>query len=476
MTNESYEPAQEEENEGGFTFSEFFRIVLKKIWWVLGISVAVALIVGLVNMYALKPGKIEYELTFMIEYPNSADRLNPDGTPFRYESIIYSDRLNAVKEANDEFANIDVDKMTTSRSISISEATRTEAQTVSDLGIYTIKAKGSYFSSEKQASEFLRAVCEKAVSEITAMVENSDYSASLVAYQSNTTFADRIASLEAQQTFLLAEYDKLMEQYGKDIVNGKAINAYRSELAAALNGDIRISNLKTDLELNRYLLSESPSEVELKIDKLDRQKRMNDSIISQQYEEMAKTAKILASQGVSGDKYDAAYVPFTTVISSLQEENIRLSREITELKISIGYEYVDTGSVDENGDSIFELQKPESLTPVNSEKFSSDMETLYTIMQAQTDTCKTVIGTLYREKSKAVLQQNNVSVSGGQSTILLAAVGFVVALILSAIVVYCIERFKQNSKQAAAVRTAPSASPELKLEAAVTEEKKKDKE
>lgn len=470
MTNESYESAQEEENEGGFTFSEFFRIVLKRIWWVLGISVAVALIVGLVNMYALTPGKIEYELTFMIEYPNSADRLNPDGMPFRYESIIYSDRLNAVKEANDEFANIDVDKMTTSRSISISEATRTEAQTVSDLGIYTIKAKGSYFSSEKQASEFLRAVCEKAVSEITEMVEKSDYSANLVAYQSNTTFADRIASLEAQQTFLLAEYDKLMEQYSKDIVNGKAINAYRSELAAALNGDIRISNLKTDLELNRYLLSESPSEVELTIAKLERQRDMNEAIIAQQYVEMEKTAERLKGEGVSGDKYDSAYVPFTTVISSLQEENIRLYREISELKISIGYKYR------ENTDGKKELYLPEDAQPIDNTKFSKDMETLYGIMRAQTDTCKTVIGTLYREKSKAVLQQNNVSVSGGQSTILLAAVGFVVALILSAIVVYCIERFKQNSKQAAAVRTTPSASPELKLEAAVTEEKKKDKE
>jgi len=47
----------EEEREDGFTISDIFRVIGKRIIWILSISVVVALIVGLVVQFAINPGK-----------------------------------------------------------------------------------------------------------------------------------------------------------------------------------------------------------------------------------------------------------------------------------------------------------------------------------------------------------------------------------------------------------------------------------
>ena len=455
----AYEEEREEER-GGFSFAEFFHVIGKKvrILTILGIALAAALILGLVNMFVLKPGKVQYEMTFMIEYPNSENKLLPDGTPFRYESIIYSDKLNAVKDSDEKYSGIDVEKMTTKRNITISEATRKDQQTISDLGIYTIRVTGDYFSDATQASDFLRAVCDNALDDLLTMIEKTDYSANLVSYNTNTTYSDRIDRLEEQKDFLLEQYDKLMAKYGNELIDGKAINAYRSELSVALNGDVRISALRQELKNKRYLLHEKPEEILENIEGLNRERVRNEAQLVSLREEVENLYKVYGENPTGG--LINAFEVFHTRIAELVARNAVIDVEIEELFVSLGYV--------KDGDAWIEPNGVGSAVPVTSEKFKSDMEKLYVVMTEQTTTCKTVIQKLYQDKSKVVYQQDGVVVvNGGTSTILMAAIGFIGAFVVAAVAVYFIGRHKDNRLTVAAAEPVS----ELKLEAAVSEEK-----
>ena len=100
----------EEERESGVTFRDICRMIGKRIWWVLGISVLIAVAAALIVAFVLNPGSDTYSVAFMIEYPNG-NTTYPDGTSLRYETIVYAENLQEVKESDEAFADIDIKKM-----------------------------------------------------------------------------------------------------------------------------------------------------------------------------------------------------------------------------------------------------------------------------------------------------------------------------------------------------------------------------
>ena len=85
------------EEESGITFGEICHLVKKRIWWILGISVIVALVASLLFGFVINRGKNDYSVTFMVEFPGVSDRQYPDGTTFNHASMVYAAQLEAAK-------------------------------------------------------------------------------------------------------------------------------------------------------------------------------------------------------------------------------------------------------------------------------------------------------------------------------------------------------------------------------------------
>ena len=54
------------EEESGITFGEICHLIKKRIWWILGISVIVALVASLLVALVFNRGKNDYSLTFRV--------------------------------------------------------------------------------------------------------------------------------------------------------------------------------------------------------------------------------------------------------------------------------------------------------------------------------------------------------------------------------------------------------------------------
>ncbi len=435
----------EDERENGFTLSDILRVIGKRIVWILAISVVVALIVGLVVQFAINPGKREYEMTFMIEYPGDEDLKYPDGvTDFRYESMIYAENLDTVKKSKAEYSNIDTAKMTATRSITIEQASRGEGEYERDLGIYTVKVKGSYFKDSEQAASFLRDVFQNSLAKVTTMVSDMDFGSTLATFSSLNDYNARIAVLKAQQNYLLGMYDKYSD-FGRFIYNdnagsSKSLSLFRAECSVALDGGnseaLHLSTLERELSNNRYRLSETTA------DKIASENAVNAQIEAMRLEKEKNTLQISMLENeiknivdISNDKLDfgsEAFQPFNSQITSLTMRNAEIEKETELLCESIGWKY-ENGVVNK-GEVVFK----------DDAEFKANLNKLYKVMEEQTNACKKVIVALFAEESQIIAEQEAVSVSGGSSLIMLAGVGFVGAFCVATIVFFCIDRHKQK--------------------------------
>ncbi len=457
----------DEEQQSGITFGEICSMIWKRIIWILAISVVVTVVVGLLAKFVINPGKTEYEITFMIDYPDSNRKIYPDGREFRYQTIVYADNLEAVKNSDERFKNVDTEKMASSQDIKIKEQSREVTSTeVQDLGIYTITVKGKYFNGAKQVNDFLHALCDYTLKTIVTKVDDKNFNASLVGYDSVATFERQIEILENQQKFLLDQYDAYNTLYGNFTYENKTINVYRSDLVNIFNGElVKLSVLKEDLSNNKYLHKQTEKDILTKIASLNREKEKNDAILANLNKRLAELIE-LYKDTVSTE---FTFEPFHTEIVSLEKRNAQIDVDIAEYYTAIGYLEQPDGS----------WLKPSDTKVVDETNFREDLEYLHGLIVEQTALCKSVVTALYATESSFVYEQSNAVVTASGSTLMYALVGFAGAFILSGLV-FCI--VDKNRAKKTAVKAQAKAADEgaenaaLRLEAAVAsdEEDKKD--
>ena len=428
---------EEEKEQDGLTFAGILHAIGKKIWWILGISVVVAIVVALLTVFVSNPKQREYQMSFTLEYPDKKEMKIPGtSSDFRFDSFIYAEKLEAVKQSDESFSNIDVDAMTAKGAISIAEETRDQR---TETGIYVIRIKGNYFKNTKQATDFIRALCNYTCDELVGYAAKMKYGAALASYDSLPTYDAKIQAIERQQKILLSTYDAYMENYGDYVaVNGQLISTYRAELSAALeNKEVRLSIVKADLSNNRYLLTEKEADVMQTIRTLEIEREKNELQIKALNRQIDEYHSIPAQ--VTGA--DDEYAPFFAEVATLTKRNAEIDTEIKELYASVGKNYVYNEAEDKW--TVEEGERPDAT------KFEEDLAKLYAIMQAQTKTCEDVVHALYANQTHVSFFQSSTSIGGGSGYITRAVIGFVAAFLLASVVFVCLDRTKQNKMRIA---------------------------
>ena len=221
------------EEESGITFGEILHLIKKRVWWILGISVIVAIIAALAVGLVFNRGKNDYTLTFIVDFPGVENNEYPDGTSFNYEEIVYSDQLEAAKASNESFSEIDTAKMAAGDITIVAETrevTNGTTTTTENTGSYTITVSSAYFTDEDQATAFLRAVLDQTIARVNEIAAGMDFTANLSDYTAASTYDAQLTALRNQQTFLLARYDELIAtgKYDSFTYDGKSLSTLRA--------------------------------------------------------------------------------------------------------------------------------------------------------------------------------------------------------------------------------------------------------
>ena len=438
-----------DEEKSGVSLRDILRMIGKRIWWILGISVLVALIAGLLFGLVLNRGKDVYSVAFMLEFPGNT-AYYPDGTPFRYESIVYAENLQRIKDSDEQFSGLDVQKMSSEEDgIAIFERTRAgeENDTVVYTGIYEIRVGSGYFKSEEQAAVFLHALVELTIDEVNVRFSSLDFTAWEANYENSDSYADRVSALRRQYAYLLDEYDSYLATgaYASFLYEGRPLSALRNELSALLS--TRIGNLETELANKGYIFSETELASTLnKIEALQLESRQNALRIRALESELEKLYDIYGT-GMSASQLDT-FESFHETIRTLTDRNAEISYEVGRLYRSAGY-------TDPNDDGIWtDGEVWTEGTSLATEAFDAELEAVKAKLMEQTATCKQAIGGLYKTYSYVAFEQSGIRViSGGVDPFLAAAAGLVAAFLLASLV-FCMADYPKYKKRQEALQAA----------------------
>ena len=442
------------EEESGITFGEICHLVKKRIWWILGISVIVALVASLLFGFVINRGKNDYSVTFMVEFPGVSDRQYPDGTTFNHASMVYAAQLEAAKASNESFANIDIDGMSSNGGISISAETTGENNTTVYTGVYTITVSSAYFDSADQASDFLRAVLDQTIATVNAKISGMDFTARLSGYDSlnsYTAYGDRLAILRRQQDYILERYaavtgdtqsdsdtttqTQTTATYGSFQYEGKSISALYAEAQT-------IGNLLSDLEknyaMNRFVYLPEGSKAEDYKEAAESWAKQ----IKNNEEEMLFYKEQFANSVITAGYYEQR-------VLELEQENRGLEAQIE----AIGYTY------DQADGTVSEALDADTIRAANA-AFGEQVDNMFETIKTNSETAKSALVALFAAESQIVYQQSGVTTIVNTTNIILVAVAALVVAFLIACIVFCAADYPAYKRERDAKRTAAVAAPE----------------
>lgn len=408
------------EEEQGLTIGEIFKVIFKRVWWVIGVTAAALIVAVLLIQLIYNKGKVEYSVSYELVYPGSESNLYPDGTEFALSDIVSFATLESIQASDEEkFGSIDIKSMAAEDDISITKVT----DDASGGTYFKIDVLAKYFKSNEQAADFLRALAENPVVKINAMVGDAEYQFNLTAYDLAKTYEDKIAYLSAQKTYILSMYDELIGKNSEYLyyeVNGSSLSNYRLGAEAAYT-DQDYQAIVNDLKVNQYVYDGEYESVSLNSRKaaLEKQKEENNTKIENLEEERTK---LLNSANSSINTVES----FNTEIIKLVNANSDIDVELADIEKALAD--IESNS---SGHAIFD----EKLAAIRAN------------LAAEAETLKTVRSAFYSEKSRADYKGNKITADGGMNIILAALIGAVIGFLVVAIVIYIIDAPKYKREK-----------------------------
>ena len=412
--------------EYGITIGELFKVIFKRIWWVIGVTVAVMAVAVLLVQLWYNPEERQYAISYDIRFPNSSSGQYPNGTELRVSDSILIDSLNNIKngtcsEGDDnacDFSDIDIEGMVNNDAISITAITsETNESGEPTITGYRLTVSTKYFKDREQATAFIKKVAQYPVDKAQYIVENALYTYNLTQYDTGTSYEAKIASLINQKNYVMGIYDFIKSNYGEAYrplgSSDKTISDYITEANNIFDSRIQNAYYNTvtanyyiwDTETFKLTANNSIATTRIEI-------ANNEAIIS------ALEAKIaeLDKNGNSFDRIEA----YHEKIASYVEKNAQLENKIKTTEETLAK---------------IELYETDPDAIAAKAEFDAQLDRTRDKLANLTDTAKSLQIATYRNESMVLYVNNVIETEGGINIILAAVIGAVLGFVIVSAVI-----------------------------------------
>lgn len=215
----------------GLSLKDIYNIIMKKKFYLI-ISFLIFFIAILIGIYGFY-NKINegYELNVSYSWYGIENNNYANGKRFNYYDIISKSNIKQVKDSDDKYSDIDVERLAESLSIK------------KDKEEYLIKVSNYNFPNKNIAKDFLYELIHLPYQEALSL--SFDYEAYLKAYDDASKIISKINYLEKQMSLLITGYSDLIDNFGDINVLGSSI---RSKLE-----EVEVYNLNHPLDQYKFL-------------------------------------------------------------------------------------------------------------------------------------------------------------------------------------------------------------------------------
>lgn len=431
-----------EEEEKGISIGEIFKIIFKRVWWVVAVTAAVMIAFLCVVQFWYNAEKQVYTVSFDIRLPSFKENDDgtisekyPDGTVLKVADSVLLENLQFIKdeiflpesERTGKFSNIDIQKMVNEDDVALNRTIQENADKTYEYH-YTLEITKKYFKNSKQAVDFVKSVAEFPVNNAKRMVNGMNYSERLLKYDKYPTYEEKINALIEQKKYLAETYENLKELYGGDYVpaglnSTKSIDEYILDLIDVFDPRQQ-EEMRNVVSANYYVYDTQTylDTAEAKIKAFEVEISENEKRIEAQ---RIERDKLTANGGIQET------TEFDKIIADLTDKNAVMLNEIekTEKTRSEIEKYIADGS---------KVKFDESLNEIRAQ------------LEETTQTLKAVNVATYDEKAQAIYVNNKVVVEGGLNIVLAAVIGAALGFVIVSVVILIIDLPKYKRQKLAA--------------------------
>ncbi len=346
----------------------------------------------------------QYQIPSMIQKENEDGIITSvsylDGTPFNVNSLVTLENLRNVKKSNDDFSNIDVEKMFDNTDVTASFSGTGDYQ-------YLLSIKKSYFKDANQAKLFFASIINLPLDNSKTLVKSTNNSLYLEhAVSDGLSLTEEIDNLINQANHITNTYNNLVttaSQYGKYkvMLDGKLIDINEMKVVAQSKIDVLHLDLYiNEVESNHYVRNLSDQKVRDKI-----QETYNNLVAAQA--ELDQKINNYNSMIQAGTMLNANYNNYIYCMDKKVE---------VDYNVEVYKGYLDNG--------------------IESPEFEAKLNEIVNILRDITEELTFVQKEIYQEELNTIFYEYNsvVTEAGKLSSIIVIAVSVVVGLVIAAIV------------------------------------------
>lgn len=418
----------EAERREGVTMGDVFRTVKRRLWYILGAAVLFTVAMTLMLAFVVNPLLATYSMEFLLIFPEAGNSTYPDGAPFFYQDIVSPDFLAMAKESDEKFSGIDLNKMTKNGDITIEAEKVTENEVTRYTGRYTVTVQGSYFGSDDDAEDFIKALAKAPVTRMQEDAKQVNYTSDKEVFDS-APFEERLLLLSEEKASLLSVYDgwigAFSETYSVRIPSGTRRLKDCRDSVAALFGESVKRDLESELEFGGYYFGDLEAyTAQLKLEYM------------QNEAEIQRIGEALRGSGAAISVISAsAYAEKGETISQAAGLSQRLA-ELINRNNRIDHWVNASGNVEDY-----------TLTEANVEKFAARLDGEFDKLNDEAAILTDVITAIYGRGMSARFDTQKVTSSGDVSTIVGAIGSFVGGLVIAAVITYVVESNRKKPPQ-----------------------------
>lgn len=411
--------------ERSISLSELVKIIFKRVWWVVGVTLAVMLVFIFAVQFWLNRQNQTYTVNYTLEFPGIEDSAYPDGSTVRFSSVVSRSTLEEIVATNPSLSGIDVGAMVDSDDIEFTQSVVPADSSASGVAErhFTITVAVRYFTSTEQAAVFLRAVANYPLNRAVQIANALTHDSSLTVYDSSDTFEDKISALIAQREYLVGMYDEMIAQTsGEYTVGGRTLADYRTQ-ASLLFQSMDEEYLNSLVATSNYVLNYTKfkEEYSAREANLTRQIEENQALIAAQEESRDALIELVGNGQISS----ADLSPYNELIARYTAENVTLQNQLDSLRTTM--EWIESA-----GDDTAALDADIATILDNIDSYRD-------LLSGATEIFKSVYQSYYADMCDVTFASNIISAEGGMNIILAAVIGAIIGFVAVSVVICIID-------------------------------------